>query len=267
METRSEPVGTLLREWRQRRRLTQLDLALEADISARHLSFVETGRAQPSREMLLHLSEELEVPLRERNRLLVSAGFAPLYAERRLDDAALAAARAAIDVVLEAQKPYPAFALDRHWNVAASNAALQELYEGVAPELMQPPVNALRLSLHPRGVAPRIENLAEWRAHLLFRLRRQVELTADAELEALLKEALGYQYPQPLASAPGLAHSVLVPLRIRTSLGLLSFLSTTTVFGTPVDVTLAELAIEMFFPADAATDARIRRQPGFQDAG
>ena len=258
MNTDAEAVGTLLREWRQRRRLTQMDLALEAEISPRHLSFVETGRAQPSREMLLHLSEELEVPLRERNRLLVSAGFAPMYAERRLDDAALAAARAAIDVVLAAQKPYPAFALDRHWNIAASNSALQELYEGVAPELMRPPVNALRLSLHPRGVAPRIANLAEWRAHLLFRLRRQVELTGDAVLEALLKEASGYKYERILEKEQSLSHSVLVPLKIETSLGLLSFLSTTTVFGTPVDVTLSELAIEMFFPADAETDRRVR---------
>src|SRR5689334_22379774 len=182
----AQPVGSLIRDWRQRRRMTQLDLTLEADISARHLSFVETGRAQPSREMLLHLSEELDIPLRERNTLLVSAGFAPMFRERRLDDAALAAARSAIDVVLAAQRPFPAFALDRHWNIAASNSALQQIYEGVDPELMKPPVNALRLSLHPRGVAPRIENLAEWRAHLLFRLRKQVELTGDKALQDLL---------------------------------------------------------------------------------
>jgi len=176
-------VGTLLREWRQRRRLTQLDLALDADVSPRHLSFVETGRAQPSREMLLHLSEELKIPLRERNTLLVAAGFAPMYRERKLDDAALARAREAIDLVLEAQKPFPAFALDRHWNIAASNRALQEMYEGAAPELLQPPVNAMRLSLHPRGIAPRIENYAEWRAQLLARLRKQVEVTADPMLK------------------------------------------------------------------------------------
>jgi transcriptional regulator with XRE-family HTH domain len=249
----------LLREWRQRRRLTQEHLALDAQISLRHLSFVETGRAQPSRAMILHLSEELAVPLRERNALLVAAGFAPMFQERRLDEPPLAAARRAIDVVLEAQKPFPAFALDRHWTIAASNRALQELYEGVAPELVAPPVNAVRLSLHPRGVAPRIENLAEWRAHLLARLRRQIDMTADPALEALLEEASSFPGGQDKPSGHDLDDVVLVPLKIRTSLGLLSFFSTTTVFGTPVDVTLAELAIEQFFPADAATAEAVRR--------
>jgi transcriptional regulator with XRE-family HTH domain len=176
----TQPVGGLLREWRQRRRLSQLDLACDAGISTRHLSFVETGRAQPSREMVLHLSEQLEVPVRERNILLVAAGYAPIFPERALADPALAAARGAIDLVLERQKPFPAFALDRHWQMAASNAVLPELYEGVAPDLLQPPVNAMRLSLHPSGLAPRIVNLAEWRAHLLYRLRRQVELPPTA---------------------------------------------------------------------------------------
>jgi transcriptional regulator with XRE-family HTH domain len=254
-----QPVGALLREWRQRRRLTQLDLALDADISPRHLSFVETGRAQPSREMLLHLLEELEIPLRERNTLLVAAGFAPMFRERKLDDAALARAREAIELVLEAQKPFPAFALDRHWNIAASNRALPELYEGVAEDLLKPPVNAMRLSLHPKGVAPRIENYAEWRAHLLARLRKQVQLTADPVLKDLLEEVSAYPQPEGRAPEAGLEQAVLVPLRIRTSLGVLSFMSTTTVFGTPVDVTLAELAIEMFFPADQATAEAVRR--------
>src|ERR1700741_3618009 len=163
----TQPVGALLREWRQRRRMTQMDLALDANISARHLSFMETGRSQPSREMLLHLSEELDIPLRQRNALLTSAGFAPMFAERRLDDAALASAREAIDLVLAAQKPFPAFALDRHWNIAASNAALPQLYEGIAAGFLEPPLNALRLRLYPAGLAPRIVNLAEWRAHLL----------------------------------------------------------------------------------------------------
>jgi transcriptional regulator with XRE-family HTH domain len=255
----SQPVGTLLREWRQRRRLTQLDLALDADISPRHLSFVETGRAQPSREMLLHLSQELEIPLRERNTLLVAAGFAPMFRERKLDDAALARAREAIDLVLEAQKPFPAFALDRHWNIAASNRALQQLYEGVDAALLAPPVNAMRLSLHPKGVAPRIENLAEWRAHLLARLRKQIGLTADPVLKELMQEVSGYPQPESRAPEGGLEQAVLVPLKIRTSLGVLSFMSTTTVFGTPVDVTLSELAIEMFFPADQATAEAVRR--------
>jgi transcriptional regulator with XRE-family HTH domain len=255
----TQPVGTLLREWRQRRRLTQQDLALDAEISPRHLSFVETGRAAPSREMLLHLSEELEIPLRERNTLLVAGGYAPMFRERQLDDAALAAARRAIDVVLEAQKPFPAFALDRHWNIAASNSALQQLYEGVAPELMARPVNAMRLSLHPRGIAPRIENLGEWRAHLLARLRQQVAISGDEGLKDLYEEVLAYGPNEKHVA--NVENSVLVPLKIRCSLGLLSFLSTTTVFGTPVDVTLSELAIEMFFPADAATAEAVRSAP------
>ena len=220
-----QPVGTLLREWRQRRRLTQLDLALDADVSPRHLSFVETGRAQPSREMLLHLAEELEIPLRQRNTLLVAGGFAPMYRERKLDDAALGRAREAIDVVLEAQRPFPAFALDRHWNIAASNQALPELYEGVTEELLKHPVNAMRLSLHPQGLAPRIENLAEWRAHLLARLRKQVEVTADPVLKELMEEISGYAMPDSHAPQQGLENAVLVPLKVWTKLGVLSFLS------------------------------------------
>ena len=253
----SQPVGALLRAWRQRRRMTQMDLALEAEISPRHLSFMETGRAQPSREMLMRLTEELEVPLRERNALLVAAGFAPLYRERPLQDAALEAARKAIDLVLAAQKPFPAFALDRHWNVVASNHALPELYEGVASELLRAPVNVLRLSLHPRGLAPRIANLAEWRAHLLSRLRRQVELTADAQLAELVREATAYPVDGAFESE-SLAREVLVPFRVRSAAGVLSFFSTTTVFGSPVDVTLAELAIESFFPADGTTAEAVR---------
>jgi len=250
------PVGHLLREWRQRRRLSQLALACDAEISTRHLSFIETGRAQPSREMVLHLSEQLEVPVRERNVLLVAAGYAPIFPERPLEDPALAAARAAVDLVLERQKPYPAFALDRHWRVVASNAALPELYDGVAPELLQPPVNVMRLSLHPRGLAPRIANFAEWRAHLLFRLRRQVELTADAAVIDLLREVSAYPAP---AGKPAqvFEHDITVPFRIRTARGLLSFFSMTTVFGTPVDVMLSELALELFFPADEETAATI----------
>jgi hypothetical protein len=209
--------------------------------------------------MLLHLSEELEIPLRERNTLLVAGGYAPMFKARRLDDAALAAARRAIDVVLESQKPLPAFAVDRHWNIVASNHALPELYESVAPELMAPPMNAMRLSLHPKGVAPRIENIAEWRTHLLARLRQQVELTGDEVLKGLLEEVSTYKNAENnFQPSHSIENTVLVPLKIRCSLGLLSFLSTTTVFGTPVDVTLSELAIEMFFPADAATAEAVR---------
>lgn len=259
----ARPVGNLLREWRQRRRLSQLDLACEAGISTRHLSFVETGRALPSREMLLHLAEQLEVPVRERNVLLVAAGYAPVFPERSLRDPALAAARAAIDLVLERQKPYPAFALDRHWCIAASNAALPELYIGVAPELLEPPINALRLSLHPRGLAPRIVNLAEWRAHLLFRLRRQIEISADPVLIDLLREIGGYPAPagKPVPIS-ALEYAVVVPFKIETAAGLLSFFSTTTVFGTPLDVTLSELALELFFPADDETAASVQRMTG-----
>jgi transcriptional regulator with XRE-family HTH domain len=256
----ARPVGGLLREWRQRRRLSQLDLACEADISTRHLSFVETGRAQPSREMLLHLAEQLEIPMRDRNVLLVAAGYAPVFPERALKDPALAAARAAIDLVLERQKPYPAFALDRHWRVVVSNEALPALYEGVAPDLLEPPINGMRLSLHPHGLAPRIANLAEWRAHLLFRLHRQVELTADPVLIDLLREVSLYPASAgPPVAATGLEHAVAVPFRLRTAEGLLSFFSMTTIFGTPVDVMLSELALELFFPADDETAAAVQR--------
>jgi transcriptional regulator with XRE-family HTH domain len=257
MTPTSQPVGALLREWRQRRRMTQMDLALEADISPRHLSFLETGRAQPSREMLMRLSEELDVPLRERNVLLVAAGFAPLYRERPLQDASLEPARNAIDVVLASQRPFPAFALDRYWNMVASNGALPQLYEGVASELLQPPVNALRISLHPCGLAPRIANLPEWRAHLLARLRRQVALTADPKLAELLREAQAYPVAGSFES-DRLAHEVLVPLRVHIASSVLSFFSTTTVFGSPVDVTVSELAIESFYPADRATAQAVR---------
>jgi transcriptional regulator with XRE-family HTH domain len=254
------PVGGLIRQWRQRRRLSQLDLACDAGISTRHLSFVETGRAQPSRDMLLHLSEQLDVPVRERNVLLVAAGYAPIFPERPLEDPALAAARAAVDLVLERQKPYPAFALDRHWRIVASNSALPELYDDVAADLLKRPVNAMRLSLHPRGLAPRILNLGEWRAHLLFRLRRQVELTADAALIDLLREVSNYPVPsgKPVHVA-GLEHEIVVPFRIKTTEGALSFFSMTTVFGTPVDVMLSELALELFFPADDDTASSVRR--------
>jgi transcriptional regulator with XRE-family HTH domain len=257
MNLQHRHVGEHLRDWRQRRRLSQLDLASEAEISARHLSFLETGRSQPSREMILHLAEQLEIPMRERNVLLVAAGFAPIFPERSLDDPALASARKAIELVLEGQKPYPAFALDRHWNIAASNSALPQLYEGVAPELLQRPVNAMRLSLHPKGLSQRIVNLAEWRAHLLHRLRAQVELTADPKLIELQRELLSY--PAPLDPPPRNAHDVVVPFKVRLGQSVLSFFSTTMVFGTPVDVTLSELALESFFPADAETAASVQR--------
>jgi len=257
-------IGGLLRDWRQRRRLSQLDLACEAEISTRHLSFLETGRSIPSREMVLHLAEQLEVPKRERNILLVAAGYAPIFPERSLQDPVLLGARKAIDLVLEAQKPYPAFALDRHWNIAASNGGLPQLYVGVLPDLLQQPVNALRLGLHPDGLAPKIANLAEWRAHLLARLKRQIDITGDTKLADLLQEVS--KYPSGVSKTPSPAgseqHAVLVPLQIRIDAGTLSFFSTTTIFGSPVDVTLSELALECFYPADDATAQAVRSLSG-----
>jgi transcriptional regulator with XRE-family HTH domain len=245
-----QPFGEHLRHWRQHRRLSQLDLAQEADISTRHLSFVETGRASPSREMVLRLSERLEIPLRERNALLVAAGFAPMYRERALDDPALAAARRAVDLVLKGHEPSPALAVDRHWNLVVANAALPHLLAGVAPDMLQPPVNVLRLSLHPRGLAPRIVNLGQWRAHILERLRQQINATGDATLAALLEELRDYPVPDDAADLQldGELLGVAMPFRFRTDAGVLNFISITTVFGTPVDVTLQELAVESCFP-------------------
>ncbi len=254
----ARPVGGLLREWRQRRRLSQLDLACEARISTRHLSFLETGRAQPSRDMVLHLAEQLEVPMRARNVLLVAAGFAPSFGEHALNDPALTSVKRAIDMVLERQKPYPAFAIDRQWRVVASNSALQELYEGCAEHLLAPPINGLRLTLHPEGMAPRIANLAEWRAHILARLKQQIDMTADPELIALRRELTSY--PAPSEGHELTDDAVAVPFKVHTSLGLLSFFTTTTIFGTPVDITLSELALELFFPADAATAKAVERR-------
>ena len=258
--TAARPIGDLLREWRQRRRLSQLTLACDAEISTRHLSFIETGRSQPSRAMILHLSEQLAIPMRDRNILLVAAGYAPIFPERSLDDPALQSVRKAIDLVLEKQKPYPAFALDRHWTIAASNGALPEVYVGVAPHLMQPPINALRLTLHPDGLAPRIANLSEWRQHSLARLRRQIDVTADPVLLELLRELSQYSGPggKNHLAVPTEEPAVAIPFCIRTERGLLTFFTTTTMFGSPVDITLSELAVECFYPADAATAQIVR---------
>jgi transcriptional regulator with XRE-family HTH domain len=260
--TMAQPVGDLLREWRQRRRLSQLDLASEAEISTRHLSFLETGRSQPSRDMVLHLAERLDVPLRERNLLLVAAGFAPVFPERPLQDPALEAARKAIDLVLAGHEPYPALAVDRHWQLVAANAAVTRLIAGADTSLLRPPVNVLRLSLHPEGLAPRIANYHEWRVHLLIRLRRQVDVTADPVLTDLLTELAAFPAPSGARPARPLRNgdpAVVVPFQLSTDTGVLSFVSTTTVFGTPLDITLSELALESFFPADAATADALRR--------
>jgi transcriptional regulator with XRE-family HTH domain len=263
MSSVSKPVGYLIREWRKRRRLSQLDLALDAEISTRHLSYVETGRSVPSRQMILHLAEQLEVPLRERNTLLLSAGYAPAFRERPLGDPELARARQAVDLVLAAHNPFPALAIDRHWTLIASNTAVAPLLTGVAQALLSPPVNVLRLSLHPDGLSSRIVNLAQWRSHLLTRLRRQVDLTNDPHLADLLRELRNY--PAPHRAEPEMPDQtpayveIAIPLQLVTDAGTLAFISTTTVFGTPVDVTLSELALETFFPADALTEAALRR--------
>ncbi len=261
METTTTEIGDQIRAWRQRRRLSQLALALDSEISARHLSFLETGRSRPSREVVLRIAETLEVPLRERNILLVSAGFAPVFPERGLGDEALAAARAAVDLVLRGHEPYPALALDRTWTMVAANRAVAPLLDGVSPALLAPPANVLLLSLHPDGLAPRIENLAEWRRHLLERLARQIEVSADAALIALRAKLEALPAPRDAVSRRSAGTGPLVPLRLRAGGHVLSLFSTTTVFGTPVEVTLSELAIESFFPADEATAACLRAMP------
>jgi transcriptional regulator with XRE-family HTH domain len=276
----SRTVGDLLREWRQRRRMSQLLLASEAEVSTRHLSFVESGRATPSREMIMHLAERLDVPLRARNALLVAAGYAPLFRERPLSDPQLGAAREAVERVLKGHEPYPAVAVDRHWTIVAANRALAPLVAAASPALLAPPVNALRLSLHPDGIAPSIVNWHAWRAHLLARLQRQVEVSGDATLAALHDELAGYPAPVGAASAASASSAtqdarpaeatpldlIAVPLRLDTPHGVLSFFSTTTVFGTPVDVTLSELAIEAFFPADPQTADILRALAAAQPA-
>jgi transcriptional regulator with XRE-family HTH domain len=269
-------IGHLIRDWRQLRRLSQLDLALEAEISQKHLSFVESGRSVPSRDMVLLLAEHLGVPLRERNALLLAAGYAPVYLERSLEDPGLQAARSAIDLLLKGHEPYPAVAVDRHWILLAANAMVPPLLTLVEDaDLLRPPVNVLRLSLHPRGIAPAILNLTEWRGHLIARLRQQIRATADPLLAELLTELFSYPVPAaPTGKGKGKVQEeaeppIVVPLQLRLGESVLSLISTTTVFGTPVDVTLSELALETFFPADEATGQALRAIAASvsQDAG
>lgn len=256
---RHQPVGKLLRQWRDTRRLSQLELANQVEISTRHLSFVETGRSAPSRDMVIRLAEHLEVPLRERNHLLMAAGFAPVYPENSLTSPALSTVRSAVHQVLVGLEPYPAVALDRCWNVLEANAGIALLAEGVAPELLAPPMNVMRASLHPDGLAPRIINLGEWRGHLLSRLRRQIAVTADKELTVLYDEVSSYPGAgSGTATPPASAGDIAVPLRILLGGRELAFISTVTMFGTPLDVTVAELTIETFLPADAATSAALQ---------
>lgn len=243
-----------MREWRQRRRISQLDLAIEADVSARHVSFIETGRSVPSRAMVLRLADALDVPLREQNQLLLAAGLAPVYAERALDDPDMSAVREGVARVLEAYDPFPCVVIDGGWNLLQANAGAALLLEGVAPHLLARP-NALRITLHPEGMAPRIRNLAEWRHHVISRLRREASVSRSAELAELLAEIESY----PGGSAPARdLGGVVVPLQIATERGdTLTFLSTVTTFGTALDLTAAELSIEAFLPADEATAAAL----------
>jgi transcriptional regulator with XRE-family HTH domain len=251
-------VGELLRDWRQRRKISQFDLSLDSAVSSRHLSFIETGRSRPSREMVLHLAERLEVPLRERNTLLLAAGYAPIYGERALSDSDMEQARVAIDRFLEAHQPNPACVMDRSWNVVAANDAVSLLLEGVAPWLLEPPMNALRLTMHPEGMAPRIVNFGDWSAHLMHALARRHAVTGDEHLAALyaeLAELPGVRTDAPTSSR--IAAEIVLPLRLRDGDGELGFICTQTTFGTAIDVTLSELTIEAFYPADSATASRI----------
>jgi transcriptional regulator with XRE-family HTH domain len=260
-------VGELLREWRERRRLSQLDLAIQADISARHLSFVETGRSRPTASMIVRLAEQLGVPLRERNTLLLAGGYAPAYPEHGLDAPQLANVRAALRQVLAGHDPYPAVVIDRWWDMVDANSGVALLTSGCAADLLKPPVNVLRLSLHPDGMAPRIVNLAQWRSHLLTQLRHRARALADQRLADLHAELAGY--PADGASADvshcGPGDGVVLPLRYRLGEHELALFSISAAVGTATDVTVEELAIEAFYPADDAS-ARVLRDAG-QSAG
>jgi transcriptional regulator with XRE-family HTH domain len=255
-------VGALLRSWRERRRLSQLELALAADVSTRHISYVENGRSKPTSAMILHLSDQLEIPLRERNALLLAGGYAPAYPEHEMNSPPMSVVNDAINSVLEGHSPYPAVVVDRHWELVAGNAAIAVLTEGSAAHLLEPPVNVLRLSLHPEGMAPRIVNLGQWREHILHRLAHQAQTTGDDALHELHAELAAYPGPAHRDSQVGEAAAIVVPLRYRTPHGELSMFSTTTVFGTPLDVTVAELAIEAFYPAEPATAEILKRLAG-----
>lgn len=258
MDRAAVTFGSELRRWRLQRGLTQMALALAAEVSTRHLSWLEAGKSEPSRAMVLRLAEHLEVPLRERNALLVTAGFAPLYSTQRWDDPLLAPLREQLQALLDAHAPWPAVAVDRHWNVVAHNALLPLLLQFVAPALREPPVNMLRLSLHPQGLAPMIEGLPRWHAHILQRLQRQIANSGDAGLVALHAELQRYAPPVGDASDDPAAGALAATLVLNTPYARLSFITTITVFGAPHDVLLSELAIETALPADAATAQALR---------
>ncbi|HEU5266079.1 MAG TPA: helix-turn-helix transcriptional regulator [Jatrophihabitans sp.] len=249
------PVGQLLRDWRERRRLSQLELSIQADISTRHLSFVETGRSKPTPEMILRLTEQLDVPLRERNQLLLAGGYAPAYPQHGLDAPELASVRAALRLVLSGHEPYPALVINRWWELLDANAVVQTITEGCAQQLLEPPVNVLRLSLHPAGLAPRIINLAQWRGHLLEQVRRRAEQTGDPRLQELHRELTDY----PGGIDHALGNDVVVPFRLQHDVGELSFFSIAATVQTAADVTVEELVIETFYPADDDTAQRLRQ--------
>lgn len=249
-------VGPLLRAWRERRRVSQLELALRADSSARHISFVETGRSRPSEEMVLRLAEHLDVPVRERNSLLLAAGYAPRYPETPLDDPALGALREGLERLIQGYEPYPALVVDATYTVVAANRGITMLLDGVPESLLQPPLNAMRLTLHPEGMAPRIRNLGEWRGHLLTQMERQIALHRSEPLRALYEEVAAYPAPETVDDGEQPADSVpyfALPMRIEHDGRVLSFVSSISTFNTPMDVTVSELAIETFLPADPAT--------------
>ncbi|MFH0515812.1 helix-turn-helix domain-containing protein [Streptomyces sp. M41] len=249
-------VGPLLRAWREQRRVSQLELALRADSSARHISFIETGRSRPSEEMVLRLAEHLDVPVRERNALLLAAGYAPHYPETPLDDPALDALRAGMEQLIQGYEPYPALVVDAMYHVHAANRGVLMLLDGIPEHLLTPPLNAMRLTLHPQGLAPRIRNLREWRGHLLAQMDRQIALRRSEPLRRLYEEVAAYPVPPEAAGAAEPAEPVpyfALPMQIEHEGRVLSFISSISTFNTPMDVTVAELAIETLLPADPAT--------------
>jgi transcriptional regulator with XRE-family HTH domain len=262
----SQAIGQLLRDWRERRRLTQLEVALDAGISARHLSFVETGRSKPGREMLLRVLEQLDVPFREQNRLLLAAGHAPAFPERALEEPELEPVRDALDVILRSHEPYPGIAVDRVWNLVAANAPIRALADvlDVDPALLEPPINVMRLGLHPDGLGPLMLNLGDWHAHWIARLERQLVTTGDAELAALIDEVAAYPVPKPERDPlSGLAgEEMLGPVRVRAPDGSkLAFFGMFATFDTPFEVTTSELALELLFPADRLTADLLENLP------
>ncbi|GAB3939779.1 helix-turn-helix transcriptional regulator [Kribbella albertanoniae] len=256
-ETFQRPVGELLRGWREHRRLSQLDLANRVEVSTRHVSFVETGRSQPSREMVLRLAEHLDVPLRHRNQLLLAGGYAPMYTESSLHSPAMLAIRTTLRRLLEAHQPYPALVVDRWWNIVEANSGIKIFTTDVDETLLKAPINALRLTLHPDGLASRITNLADVRASALASLQRQIVSTADPELQDLYDELRGYSTDdQPVHPGPA---EVVVPIELTYRGERLSLLTMIATFGTPLDVTVSELMIESFYPADEATADLLRK--------